>query len=273
MDEPIVDPALPRRDRWRAVGALAVLLGSPDPEPPRWTRVLFAAGAGVTGVSGALFAVAAFQTDHESAGLAAVMVFLVTVLFIGVARPAASRRPAGRYAGRYVIPSELDTIGLDLLARARRAIQDVTASRVNRGGLLDEVANDVVLRQRLWEVARLVRMQAELRAEQADALAEVMTPELAAVLEPQQEALGRSVAAVTEWVWELEVYAGRVRAADSALRACELQRSDDRYRDLLAESGDAEGLRALSDQADALTRMLREAIAAGQTLADEIATD
>jgi hypothetical protein len=79
------------------------------------------------------------------------------------------------------------------------------------------------------------------------------------------------VAAVTERVWELEVYAGLVKAADSALRAQELQHSNDRYRDLLAQTGDAEGLRDLTGQADTLARSLREAVEAGQTLASEVA--
>ncbi|WP_103963748.1 hypothetical protein [Nonomuraea solani] len=266
IDEPIVDPGVPERDRWRIIGASGLLLGRPDPEPPPWVRHLFAVGAAGAAAIGGVLSVAAIGTGHESAGLAALMVFLTAVLFIGVARPSTGQRLATRYAGHYVIPAQLDDPALDLLTRARKAIQDVTASRVHRLGLLDGIANDVVLPERLWDVARLVRTHADLRVEQAEALAELMTPELAAVLEPQQEALRRSVAAVTERVWELEVYASRVRAADSALRASELQKSNDKYRDLLAQTGDTEGLRALTDQADALTTTLREAIAAGQTL-------
>ncbi|MFC4014758.1 hypothetical protein ACFOY2_46560 [Nonomuraea purpurea] len=267
MDEPIVDPTVSRLDRLRIVGASALLLGRSDPEPPRWVKHLFAVGAGVTGLGGTLFAAAALRTDYQSAGMAALMAFLVALLLIGVARPNAGRPLARRYTDRYVIPSELDSAGLTLVTRARQAIQEVTGSRVNGLGLLDGVANDIVLQARLWDVARLVRTQGALRAEQAEAVAaEMMTPELAAVLEPQKRALERSVAAVTELVWELEVYASRVRAADSALRAGELQRSDDKYRDLLAQTGDTEGVRALSEQADALTRSLREAIEAGQSL-------
>ncbi|MGN9843881.1 hypothetical protein ACTMTI_37720 [Nonomuraea sp. H19] len=267
IDEPIVDPAIPKRDRSRLMGAASPLLGRPDQEPPRWVRWLFGAGAAVTGGGGALFAAAAFHTDHESAGLAAMMVFLITVLFVGVARPSAGRL-ARRYAGRYVLPAELDPAGLDLLARARQAIEDVTGSRVHRLGLLDGIANDVVLPEVLWDIADLLRTQTALRAEQAEALAEVMTPELAAVLGPQREALGRSAAAVAGRVRELEAYAHRVRAADSALRACDLQRSNDTYRDLLARTGDTEGLRQLIDQADMLTGSLREAIAASDGFAD-----
>ncbi|UBU12883.1 hypothetical protein [Nonomuraea gerenzanensis] len=279
IDQPIVDPAVPERDRHRLAaawpsaqdgrlggGVPARLLGRPEPEPPRWVRRLFGLGGLCAAVSGSVLGLAAFETGHETTGLAAMMIFLTGVLFVGVSRPNPVERLARLYAGRYVVPSELDDPALDLLARARRAIRDVTGSRVHRLGLLDAVANDVVLPERLWEIARLVRVHTGLRAEQALALTEVVTPELTAVLGPQQEALRRSVAAVTERVWELEAYASRVRSADSALRASELQQSNDTYLDLLAQTGEEEGVRALSDQADALTRTLREAIAAGETL-------
>ncbi|MFC4112337.1 hypothetical protein [Nonomuraea zeae] len=265
INEPIVDPAIPGRDRWRLSGATP-LLGRPDPEPSRWVRLLFGSFSAVAAVSAPVLAVLAFESGHETAGIAAVFVFLLAVLFSGVAGSGRHERLTRRYAGRYVVPATLDPTGLSLLTRARQAIEDVSASRVHRLGLLDAIANDVVLPGRLWDVARLLRTQAALRAEQAEAMKELMTPELAAVLEPQRQALERSVAAVTERVWELEVYASRVRAADSALRAHELQKSNDRYRDLLAQTGDAEGLRELTDQADVLTESLREAIEAGQSL-------
>ncbi|MEV0385997.1 hypothetical protein [Nonomuraea sp. NPDC050643] len=266
IDEPIVDPGIPERDRWRLIGASTLLLGRPEPAPPRWARRLFALGAATAAAGGAALSLAAVQTGHESTGFAALMVFLTALIFIGVARPSMGQRLAGQYGDHYVIPVELDAPALELVTRARKAIDEVTASRVHHLGLLDGIANDIVLPERLWEVARLVRIQATLRAEQAEAMTELMTPELTAVLEPQREALNRSVAAVTERVWDLETYAARVREADSALRASELQKSNDKYRDLLAQTGDTAGLRDLADQADTLTRSLREAITAGQTL-------
>ncbi|GAA3535869.1 hypothetical protein GCM10022419_014450 [Nonomuraea rosea] len=266
IDEPIVDPTIPDRDRWRMFGAASALLGRPDPVPSPWVRRLFGGFAAAAGVSAPVLAVLAFESGHESVGIAAVLVFLVAALFSGVASGGRGERLARRYAGRYVVPASLDPTGIGLLTRARQAIEDVSGSRVHRLGMLDAIANDVVLPGRLWDIARLLSTQAALRAEQAEAMRELMTPELAAVLEPQRQALERSVAAVTERVWELEVYAGRVRAADSALRAHELQKSNDRYRDLLAQTGDVEGLRDLTDQADVLTESLREAVEAGQTL-------
>ncbi|MEV0827287.1 hypothetical protein [Nonomuraea rubra] len=266
IDQPIIDPAVPGRDGRRLPVALSLLLGRTDPEPPRWVRHLFGFGGLCAAVSGAVLGLVSLDTGHGSSGLAAMMAFLTGVLFVGISLPNPAERLARRYAGRYVIPAELDEPALDLLARARRAVLDVTGSRVHRKGLLDAIANDVVLPERLWEIARLVRIHTDLRAEQARALTEVITPELTAVLEPQREALRRSVAAVTERVWELESYASRVRAADSALRASELQRSNGKYLDLLAQTGDTEGVRALTAQADALAVTLREAVAAGRTL-------
>ncbi|MGI5285873.1 hypothetical protein ACQEVF_21410 [Nonomuraea polychroma] len=257
IDEPIVDPTLSARDRSRLLNAASPLPGPPDRDPPPWVRWLFRLGAVVTGGGGALFTVAAYHTDPEAAGLSAVMVMVITMLFIGVTRPSMGHRRYCRYAGHYVIPSALDDAALDLLARARQAVMDVSGSRVHRLGLLDAVANDVVLPERLWEIASLLRTHTELRAEQAAALGEVMTPELAAVLQAQREALGLSVAAVAARVEELEAYARRVREADAALRAQELQKSNERYRDLLARTGDTEGLRHLIDQADTLTKSLR----------------
>ncbi|TMR90193.1 hypothetical protein [Nonomuraea basaltis] len=272
IDQPIIDPTVSGRVRSRLTGT-PPLLGRPDLELPRWVRWLFGAGAAVTGAGGTLFTIAAARTDGVSASLSAVMVFAITVIFVGLTRPGMGHRRPRPYAGRYVIPAELDPAALALLARARQAVMDVTGSRVNRLGLLDAIANDVVLPERLWEIARLVRTHTELRAEQAEALADLMTPELAAVLEPQRQALGRSVAAVAARVRELEAYASRVREADSALRAQDLQKSNDRYRDLLAQTGDTESLRQLIDQADALTTILRDAIRAGRTLDAEIGTD
>lgn len=254
IDEPIVDPTVPERARKR----LADAPGPPDRDLPLWVRGLFAVSAVFTGLSGLLFTMAVYRVDQASAGLTALTVLVAAMIFIGLSRPGMGHRRPRPYAGRYVVPAELDDAALDLLARARQAVMAVTSSRAHRLGLLDAVANHVVLPDRLWEIARLARVHTELRAEQQQALAEVMTPELAAVLDAQREALAHSVAAVTERVRELEEYAGRVREADAALRARDLRQSNDRYRDLLAHTSDTEGLTRLIDQADVLTRTLRE---------------
>ncbi|HEX4814911.1 MAG TPA: hypothetical protein VFV66_19390 [Nonomuraea sp.] len=253
IDEPIVDPAVPERERERLVRALSPA----GQDLPPWVRRLFGAGAAVAFVGGALFTVVVAPRDGDVAELSAVMVVALTMAFAGATRPGLGHRRRPRPAGdRHVLPADLDDPALDLLARARQAIRTVRASRVSRLGLLDPVANDVVLRERLWQLARLLRTHTDLRAEQSEALTETMTPELAAVLAAHRKALACSVAAVEERVFELEEYAHRVRAADAALRARDLRQSDARYRDLLAWTDDAEGLAGLVDQADALTRTL-----------------
>ncbi|RBQ15289.1 hypothetical protein DP939_36200 [Spongiactinospora rosea] len=171
----------------------------------------------------------------------------------------------------------LDAEGHTLYGRAWRAVAVVQESRAGRMGLLDDVANDVVLPRRLTGILEVLWDQAALRAEQADAMREAMTPELRAVLGPQREALARSVRAVTRQVEDLEEYARRVQNADSALRAHDLLDSNQKYLDLLARTEDAEGVRDLTAQAAdleaALAQSLRDAVSAGRTLALPAADD
>jgi hypothetical protein len=178
---------------------------------------------------------------------------------------------AASHRDRYVLVSELSAPARALLARARRAVAIVSRSQVMHRRLLDGVANEVLLPQQVWEIARLLRRQTRLQEEQHRARQGVMTPELLAVLDPQQQALDRSVAAVTARVEGLEKYARRVQEADAALRAREALDNNHKYRELLAHTDDAEGMRALAAHGDALeetlARSVREAIEAGQTLA------
>ncbi|WP_188188111.1 hypothetical protein [Nonomuraea sp. SYSU D8015] len=178
---------------------------------------------------------------------------------------------AAPHRDRFVVVSELPAPARALLARARRAVNVVYRSQVMHRRLLDGLANEVLLPRQVWEIAKLLRMQAQLQEEQDRARQGVVTPELLAVLEPQQKALDRSVAAVTARVEGLERYARRVQEADAALRAREALDNNDKYRELLAQTDDAEGMRALAAHGDALEETLaksvREAIEAGQTLA------
>jgi len=175
------------------------------------------------------------------------------------------------YRDRFVVVTELPATARAQLDRARRAVTVVYRSQVMHRRLLDGLANEVLLPQQVWEIARLLRTQTDLQEEQNRARQGLVTPELLAVLEPQQEALNRSVAAVTARVEGLERYARRVREADAALRAREALDNNHKYRALLAHTDDAEGMRALTAHGDALeetlARSVREAIEAGQTLA------
>jgi hypothetical protein len=267
FDEPIVDPTVPEPDRRRITGA-SVLLGSS--EFSSRTRRFFAVGGVVAGVIGALLTGTAMQSGSSTLAFASVLAFAVAGLFVSFGRPRLATRLQRLYGDCYVVPAELDDEARDLIRRARQAIESVSTSGVNRLGLLDGIANDLVLPEKLWDIARLLRTQTALRAEQTEAMNEVITPELAAVLAPQREALNRSMASVTKQILELEDYAHRVQEADAALRAHELLKSNDKYRDLLAQTDDAQGLRNLTEQVDTLestlAKNLRDAIDAGQTL-------
>ncbi|NJP92770.1 hypothetical protein HCN51_25490 [Nonomuraea sp. FMUSA5-5] len=179
----------------------------------------------------------------------------------------ASRAP---YRDRLVLVPELSPPARALLERARAAVMSVYTSQVMRRRLLDGLANEVLLPRQIWEIATLLRLQTSLHEEQERAMRGVVTPELMAVLEPQQEALRRSVASVTARVERLERYARRVQEADAALRAREALDNNDKYRDLLARTDDAEGLRDLEARGAALEETLAEsvrvAIDAGRTL-------
>ncbi|AQZ60838.1 unnamed protein product [[Actinomadura] parvosata subsp. kistnae] len=179
----------------------------------------------------------------------------------------ASRAP---YRDRLVLVPELSPSARALLERARAAVMAVYTSRVMRRRLLDGLANEVLLPRQIWEIATLLRLQTDLHEEQERAMRGVVTPELMAVLEPQQEALRRSVASVTARVERLERYARRVQEADAALRAREALDNNDKYRDLLARTDDTEGMRDLEARGAALEETLAEsvrvAIDAGRTL-------
>ncbi|MFG1709536.1 hypothetical protein ACFLIM_40770 [Nonomuraea sp. M3C6] len=77
--------------------------------PQPWVRRLFAVGAGAAAAAAIVLATVAVERGHDSVGLAAMMLFLAAALFTGVARPGPGQRLTRRYAGRYVIPSELDS--------------------------------------------------------------------------------------------------------------------------------------------------------------------
>ncbi|MFC4116519.1 hypothetical protein [Nonomuraea zeae] len=177
---------------------------------------------------------------------------------------------ASPYRDRFVVVSELAPSARDLLERARAAVMSVYTSEVMRLRLLDGLANEVLLPGQLWEIALLLRVQTHLHEEQREARQGVVTPELLAVLEPQQKALRRSIDAVTARIESLERYAHRVQEADAALRAKAALGNNDKYRALLAHTDDDEGMRELAAHGDALeetlARSVRQAIEAGQTL-------
>ncbi|WP_182908070.1 hypothetical protein [Microbispora sp. H13382] len=180
-------------------------------------------------------------------------------------------RSLGPLRNHFVVGSELTAPSRRLLHRALKAASIVYESQVRRLHMLDPIANDLILPQQIWEIARLVDLHSRLENEQRQIRqGVVMTAELQAVLRPQQQALERSVAAVTERVATLERYAHNVQAADAALRAREALNNNDRYLALLAHTDDAEGMQQLALQAESVERTLaksiHDAIDVGRTL-------
>ncbi len=176
--------------------------------------------------------------------------------------------------GKYLLPEDFDEAARRLLGRAQRAVKTVLEATVTRRGLLDELKNDLVLPEQLWDIAQVLREQTVLRARQRDVSRGMTTAELEAVLGPQRRALALSMEAIKRKVDLLDRYADRVRSADAALRAEAALEDGDRYIELLARTepaGDTTVLQGFADEAsalrDTLTRSINAARDAGRTLA------
>lgn len=175
---------------------------------------------------------------------------------------------------KYLLPEDFDENAARLLGRAQRAVKTVLEATVTRRGLLDEMKNDLVLPEQLWDIAQVLREQTVLRARQRDVSRGMVTAELETVLGPQRRALTLSVDAIKRKVSLLEHYAERVRSADAALRAQAALDDGDRYIELLARTepvGDTAVVQDFTDEANALhntlTRTINAARDAGRTLA------
>ncbi|MFF1821685.1 hypothetical protein ACFVWG_30560 [Kribbella sp. NPDC058245] len=176
--------------------------------------------------------------------------------------------------GSYLLPVDFDDASARLLERAQRSVKTVLEATVTRRGLLDDVQNELVLPEQLWDIAQVLREQTVLRARQRDVARGMATAELETVLGPQRRALALSVTAIERKVDLLENYAHRVRSADAALRAEAALADGDRYIELLARTepvGDTTLVQGFADEASALrdtfTRSINAARDAGRTLA------
>ncbi|MDX6252240.1 MAG: hypothetical protein QOF10_5600 [Kribbellaceae bacterium] len=176
--------------------------------------------------------------------------------------------------GKYLLAEDFDEHSGRLLGRAQRAVKTVLGATVTQRGLLDEVKNELVLPEQLWDMGQVLHEQSVLRARQREVARGMATAELDAVLGPQRRALSRSVDAIKRKVELLERYADRVRSADAALRAEAALDDGDRYIELLARTepaGDTSVVQGFADEAaslhDTLARSIDAARDAGRTLA------
>jgi hypothetical protein len=175
-----------------------------------------------------------------------------------------------RYHGAYFLPEDLDQPAQQLFDRAERAARSVLESEINRRGVLDDIANQVILPRQVWAIAQTLYTQTRLRSEQDEARLKKMTPELEAVLTPQVQALEQSIAAVARRVEALETYADRVATAESVFTAEKLMASNHKYEDLLTLTHDEASVPILTEQAAsssaALSVSLQAALDAGRSL-------
>ncbi|WP_020390053.1 hypothetical protein [Kribbella catacumbae] len=206
--------------------------------------------------------------------LAAVAVVTTGVVGVSSAVENRSQRAVRLQHGKYLLAEDFDDDSARLLTRAQRAVKTVLEATVTRRGLLDDVKNELVLPEQLWDIGQVLHEQSVLRARQREVARGMATAELEAVLGPQRRALTRSVDAIKRKVELLERYADRVRSADAALRAEAALEDGDRYIELLARTepvGDTSVVQGFADEAGALKDTLSRSIAAardaGRTLA------
>ncbi|NEA37519.1 hypothetical protein [Streptomyces sp. SID13031] len=210
------------------------------------------------------------------AALVLAVVAVVTTGAVGVGSAVENRKQKAvrLQHGQYLLAEDFDEESGRLLARGQRAVKSVLEATVTRRGLLDDVKNDLVLPEQLWDIGQVLHEQSVLRARQREVARGMATAELEAVLGPQRRALTRSVDAIKRKVDLLERYADRVRSADAALRAEAALEDGDRYIELLARTepaGDTSVVQGFADEAAALqstlTHTIAAARAAGRTLA------
>jgi hypothetical protein len=206
--------------------------------------------------------------------LAVVAVVLTGGVAVSSAVEDRGHKAARLQHGKYLLPEDFDDEAGRVLGRAQRAVKTVLRATVTQRGLLDEMQNELVLPEQLWDIGQVLHEQSVLRARQREIARGMATAELEAVLGPQRRALTRSAEAINRKVELLERYADRVRSADAALRAEAALEDGDRYIELLARTepaGDTTVVQGFADEAaalhDTLSRSSESARAAGRTLA------
>jgi hypothetical protein len=206
--------------------------------------------------------------------LAVVAVVLTGGVAVNSAVEDRGHKAARLQHGKYLLPEDFDDEAGRVLGRAQRAVKTVLEATVTKRGLLDEMQNELVLPEQLWDIGQVLHEQSVLRARQREIARGMATAELEAVLGPQRRALTRSADAIKRKVELLQLYADRVRSADAALRAEAALEDGDRYIELLARTepaGDTTVVQGFADEAaalrDTLSRSIESARAAGRTLA------
>ena len=161
-------------------------------------------------------------------------------------RRARAAESAARLRKYYVLPGDdLDECDRTLLGRARAAVETVARSQVYARGTAGGAAQDAVLPNLVWDLARELAEQTRQRR-LVDRLAPEAGPVTKAALAPRAGALDLAATALADRVTALEAHARQVVGLDAA------------HRDLAK----ARGLAAQDPTLDLLSRRTRDAFAA-----------
>lgn len=142
------------------------------------------------------------------------------------------------YEGRYVSDGMLDAVGRGMLGRVQTAVDTVLGSALQeRGLLLDEVRNRVVLADVEWSLSQSLLRQARSRHTLDTTPAVGERSERAA--ERARDVLDADAAEVDARIRVLEAYAERVREAERDLRDRELEAEFDAIANRAVEAKEA----------------------------------
>ncbi|MEU6785475.1 hypothetical protein ABZ912_40330 [Nonomuraea angiospora] len=191
--------------------------------------------------------------------------FLVLLALAGESPVAGYGR---RHRGRYVTAAMLEPLDAALLERTVAATATVLRSRLDRDGLLDGIANRVILPRQEWEIAETLRELTRLRREQAGARSGRVTERISALLEPQEKALEVATRALARRISSLEEYARRTEEAEEVYAEWrtlqDLADDGDAYRELLSRTVRddlaAGEVGELAERAEHLETSLRESV-------------
>ncbi|GAB3925934.1 hypothetical protein GCM10029976_019880 [Kribbella albertanoniae] len=265
MPDPVFAPEMPPDDRDKLLkhpGAM-VLASLPTPKPRSGLRsasrssLALLAGTLVLDIvltiviGGYLFEVLPkAPAGWATAGVAAIGLVAFWFNLRDASKSSPESEAAIKYHGKYLQAADWDADAQQLMLRAQAAVQAVGSAEVTRRGLLDDIQNDVVLPEQLWDIGQILQKLTVLRSRhrEIDAAAASVLSE---TVTRQAEALRRTEAAMERKVATLEKYADQVRSADALLRAEraaeQVRKDDDAYVELLASAEPAAGTALIQD--------------------------
>ncbi|MFB6722523.1 hypothetical protein ACFCV3_20265 [Kribbella sp. NPDC056345] len=263
--ETVFAPEVPQRDRKILLKEPKEMIPAAGPIPKAVSNFRAAPGAALGGivfvavVDAVVVALAARFLPRILPALAAEVAFglvagigilVIVGLIWGATLTSLESDLARKHHGKYLQASDWDADAQQLMLRAQAAVRAVTAAEVTRRGLLDDIQNDVVLPEQLWDIGQILQKLTVLRSRhrEIDAAAASVLSE---TVTRQADALQRTEAAMERKVATLEKYADQVRSADALLRAEraveQVRKDDDAYVELLASAEPAAGTALIED--------------------------